>query len=266
VIKLGLSAGAASRCINEGKNLRELAPTAGAAGARVPAGCLADASAGRPVLLESVVDGQPESRLLAGDPSRVDAVVEAVSSWLQRWNAASMTVSSLDRARLERDLLAPARALAAHLPRGQEYVDLLTARCEEAVGRPVPLVAAHNDLTMLNVRFDRSGRLGVIDWEAATRESLPLGDFFYAVTDAVAATEGYADRLGACKACFDPAGRHYRSVASLRRRLETALGISPQLSELCFHACWLHHAANELRATSAAGPRPFLSILAWAAA
>ncbi len=54
-----------------------------------------------------------------------------------------------------------------------------------------------------------------------------------------------------------------RRLAPLCERLRVALDLSPELAELCFHACWLHHAANEAAAGSAT--RPFGEVVRWLA-
>jgi hypothetical protein len=43
------------------------------------------------------------------------------------------------------------------------------------------------------------------------------------------------------------------------------LGIVPSVAQLCFHGCWLHHAANEHYAGSTTDQRPFLKIVQWLA-
>ena len=51
-------------------------------------------------------------------------------------------------------------------------------------------------------------------------------------------------------------------MAPLRERLRTSLRLSPEAAELCFHACWLHHARNERRSGEEG---PFLEIARWLA-
>ena len=114
-----------------------------------------------------------------------------------------------------------------------------------AEGRAVKLVAAHNDLTTANVLVAHDGRLGIVDWDTAAPRALPLTDLFYAVADAEAATRGFADRVAA-------------TSVEHERRFRDALGLDDAVADLCFHACWLRHAANEsLRDQET---RPFLEI------
>jgi thiamine kinase-like enzyme len=118
-----------------------------------------------------------------------------------------------------------------------------------AEGKPVKLVAAHNDLTTANVLVGRDGRLAVVDWDTAAPRALPLTDLFYALADAEAATRRFADRVAA-----------FFAAPTQEARFRAALGIDDALADLCFHACWLRHAANEsLRPELKA--RPFLEIV-----
>jgi aminoglycoside phosphotransferase (APT) family kinase protein len=129
----------------------------------------------------------------------------------------------------------------------------------------MPQVDAHNDLTMANILLDDDGGMGIIDWETGKARALPLVDFFYAITDAVRIACGWADRLDAFRACFAADGVYAPAVARLQARLAAVVNMSADMAELCFHACWLHHAANEHRSSHASEPRPFLRIVQWLA-
>jgi hypothetical protein len=147
------------------------------------------------------------------------------------------------------------------LPAG--YRQWLADRSTDLGGTAVPLVAAHNDLTMWNVRLGADGALGILDWAEADSESLPLTDLFYAVADAAAACDGYRDRIAAARSCFEPGGARTATVGPLTERAIAALSLSRAAADLCFHACWLRHAANERAMDGADGP--FAEIVRWLA-
>jgi hypothetical protein len=235
--------------LREGAMLARLGPLARGAGAQIPSPLPFAQIGGRPVLLQSALSGQSAAWLLAAAPYRMHQLVERLASWLEHWNRATATVRSLDGTILQRELLTPAELLAPLIPEGEEYLEWLAECCTAAAELQAPLVATHNDLTMRNVLLEEAGELGIIDWEAARQEGLPLVDFFYAITDAAMATRECADRVEAFTACFAPGGAHRRIMARLLLRLTASLKISPEVVELCFHACWLHHAANEHRAS-----------------
>ena len=238
----------------EAHTLEVLGSDAGAAGARVPRLLAVGALAAGSVVVESPVGGRPAARMLMTDPERYGDVAGRIAGWLERWSAASARRGELTAARLERELL------RHDLP--PSYRDWLAARCRALPpGALGPVTAAHHDLTMWNVRLDGAGELGVLDWAEGRPDAVPLTDLFYGLADAAAACDGYLDRLGAVRSCFEPGGVRSATVAPLCLRLRESLGLSPDVVELCFHACWLHHAANE--AHRPAAERPFAEIVRW---
>jgi hypothetical protein len=239
----------------EARRLDRLGAGARAAGAAVPRP-LATGSAGpRQVLVESPVPGPSAARVLMGAPARFPEVAVAVAAWLERWNAATARRATPATGWLERE------AAALELPAA--YRTWLADRCAALAGTPLPVVAAHHDLTMWNVRLGDDGAFGVLDWAEAEDEALPLADLLYAVADAAAACDGYRDRVAAVRACFEPGGERAAMAAPLVERLTASLAIPPDAAELCFHACWIRHAANERRAGAA--KRPFVEIVRWLA-
>ncbi|MDQ5819915.1 MAG: aminoglycoside phosphotransferase family protein, partial [Actinomycetota bacterium] len=235
----------------EAETLRELGPAARAAGAQVPEPLRTGAVAGLPLLVETVVPGRPAaSELRRGGGARY---LDLIVGWLERWNSATASRRRLSRTDLERAALAP----LATLDLSAAYVQRVRDLCERVAGRTVPLVAAHHDLTTANVLVGYG--LGVVDWDTAEAAALPLTDFFYAVADARAAADGFADRAGSFGATFAADGTPAAEVAELQARLVSALGLDRDVVDLAFHACWLRHAANE--AARADATRPFGEIV-----
>ena len=241
-----------------------LEQAAEAAGARTPRLLAVGTVGDRPALAETILSGEPAARLLARSPGRFGEVAGAVAGWLESWHQATARRTRGSISVLERDLLAPLSEIEAELPGAAAYRDWLAARCVAVASTEIPLVATHDDLTMWNVLLDRKGTVGVIDWAEARDDGLPLTDFFYAVVDAASACDGYGDRLGALRGCFEGGGARADAAVALRERLRLSLGLSAQAVELSFHSCWLGHAANELRASPSAD-RPFLEIVRWLA-
>lgn len=155
---------------------------------------------------------------------------------------------------------APLRRLGPDAP--DALRDRLRAEGEALLGASVPLVAAHHDLTMRNVLLGGPGAIGVVDWEGAEPQALPLGDLVYAVADAALAADG-GSRLDAVRACFEPGGRHAGPARALVRHHARALGLGAPLVRLAFVASWLRHAGNEAEAVPPGPPRPFLDALRW---
>lgn len=261
VVKLAL-AGELRAPLVEARRLAAVGVAASRAGARLPMGQVVAGPAGCPVFLQTIVAGRSAAVLLTMVPGRLWATIGQVADWLVGWHGLTATLAQVDPGRLERDLLLPARALAPELTDGSAYLAWLEARCARVVGRSMPWVAAHHDLTTWNVLVDRSGRPGIIDWESAAPDDWPLADFAYFVVDAVAVAGRYAEpRRVAYDACFAPGGKHTRRIAMLLARLCRATGLlDDELVELCMHACWLRHAADEQQAAGS-GQRQFLAVL-----
>jgi len=261
VAKLGRPTSITDHRIEEAKILGRLAAGVKSAGAEAPELLVMTHRNGRPLMLESVVPGRTAAVVLAETPQQLSRVCLRVSDWLQNWNSLSLEAKPLTEDRLASEMIAPARRLAHLFEGGHEYAERLEERCARLVGEFVPFSAAHNDLTMANLLLDEDGRLGVVDWESAREDSLPLMDFYYAMADAAAAASRYVDRPQAFRDCFTSAGKNAATIDHLEARLHCALGVSLSIAELGFHACWLHHAANEDRMGSPSTSRPFLSIL-----
>jgi hypothetical protein len=239
----------------EAQRLDSLGADARAAGADVPRLLATGVTTDRPVLVASPLAGRPAARALLTAPERFAEIAGRIGAWLERWGTATARPTALPAGWLEHDLLRD------RLP--PSYRAWLADRSAALAGTTVPLVAAHHDLTMWNVRLGEGGSLGVLDWAEAQVDALPLTDLFYAVADAAAACDGYRSRVAAVRSCFEPGGARAATVGPLVERLRAALDLTPAAAELCFHACWLRHAGNERDAN--ATERPFAEVVRWLA-
>lgn len=265
VAKVALDAPDEDEHTGEGSRLHRLADDARRAGAAVPVPLRTGHLHDSPVLLEDRIRGRVLAPMLARRPARLQAAFGVVCAWLRDWQHLTAEEARVSDEQLGRELLSHAALLAPALSGGEEYLAALTERCSRAEGKVIPLVSSHNDLTMWNVLIDRNDRIGIVDWEAAEEATLPLKDFFYAVGDAVAAIDRYADRPGAVRECFRPGGAHSLWVDRLQADVTRAVGATPEAVELGFQACWLGHAANEMRSVGPSDPTPFRDIVQWLA-
>jgi aminoglycoside phosphotransferase (APT) family kinase protein len=179
-------------------------------------------------------------------------------AWLQQWSRLAARRRSFRQEDADRYVLAPAARLRGD---GSGYVEYLNELCARAVGSTCPFVPVHGDLTATNILVDAGRSLGVLDWESASEEGLPMTDFFYAAADAVAAAGGYLDRPRSVVSCFALDGDRARFTRRLAAELAGAVGVDEVVRELCFHACWLHHASNEACRGASDIERPFGAIL-----
>jgi hypothetical protein len=267
IAKVWLSEAGTEAFSREMSGLRLAESTNGAAGATVPHLLRHGDLRGRPYLVESVVTGEKAAEALGREPALLPAVLSQLADWLAHWNSVTARIHLVTEEEIERLALGPARMLAGELGFDGQYEAKLRELGGRMLARPARSVASHGDLTMVNVLIgENDGRLGVIDWEEASSDGLPLADWFYAAVDAVAATGGYRDRVAAWDACFGPHGAQRPLIASLQAPLAEVTGLNPDLVSFSFHACWLKHALGERRETAKAAPDEFLSIARRAAA
>jgi len=238
--------------------LLRFGPGARASGAEVPEAQAVEAAPGT-ILLEQPIDGRQIAALLGWRQESVPSIIARITDWLVRWNRNTLSTRIADRGWLEEQLLQPAAALPSLRERG-DYLAWLQQQCARFAGQSVPVVAAHNDLTMSNLLLTAEGELGVLDWEAAS-EQLPLADLFYTVVDAAAAQNQYRDRLDGFRHCFEVGGRWSQLVNDAEGRIGVVTCTGPEIAALCFHACWLQHAAAEAAKRLPDEPRPFLNIV-----
>jgi hypothetical protein len=247
--------------VEEAAIIQRLGRAAGDAGVAVPEPLLVETGEYRALMLETALEGRVAAAILAETPALVPSVMRRLVEWLENWNADTRSEEPLSTNWSEQEVAEPARALAPLLSDGGRYLEWLESRCRALAGTAVPLVATHNDLTMVNVFVGHSGSLGVVDWESAREQGLPLVDFYYAAVDAAAAANRYADRLAAFREQFGDGAGSLSTARELERRLVETLGLRPEIAELAFHVCWIQHAAVEQRATLESARRPFLEIL-----
>jgi Phosphotransferase enzyme family len=263
VMKMGWEADGDFNPANALATLERLRPQATSAGALVPETLSVNQMGRRRVVVQSAAGGQSVAAILFSNPTCLFQIVKQLAAWLERWNLSTRFMRCLDRDLVDQELLAPAATLAPLIERGGEYRSWLAAR-SAMIGAPVPLVAAHGDLTMWNILLDNRGSLSIVDWEAARESSFPLVDFFYAMTDTVVVARGY-DRTKALKECFTPGGLCGREVRNLLLQVTRALEIPQSFTDLCLHACFLRHAVNEQRMSEASEGQPFLKAVQWLA-
>lgn len=210
-------------------------------------------------LIETTVPGRPMAGWIReGQHRDLGAIADRLANWLGQWNSQTVRHVDLTPALGESLILAAARELAGTIDGGAAYLDWLSRETGRLIGRKVPLVAAHNDLTMANVLGDISGIRSIVDWEAASPDGLPLADFRYAVCDAAAAISG-GDRLAAFRACFLDDGEERAMLKQCEAPLRAGVGGPPEWLDLCVHASWLRHAANE-QARSSRANEGFIAI------
>ena len=240
-IKVALDDAGRRRLARERTALAEVAPAAARAGVEVPS----VKPGGTPWLLcTTIVSGAPAGSLLARRPSQLERVSRALVVWLTEWNRATVSSAVASTDLLDRLVLEAVDRVTARDPSLVDYGRLVGDLAHRMLGQPVLLVAAHHDLTMANV-LDRGRTIGVLDWEEAEATALPATDLWYALADgaARACRVSHADAVEALVLGDVRLPNWFSGAAA---ELASALSLLPDEASLAFHACWLHHAANEI--------------------
>jgi hypothetical protein len=123
------------------------------------------------LVVQTPVDGVPAPRALAGDREAARRLLDDIAVWLEAWAERTARPRELAAEDAKRLVLGPASALAPLL--GAAAIERLESLCEAAVGRPIPFVAAHNDLTAANVLLARGAPPGCRSPTSRTRALTP---------------------------------------------------------------------------------------------
>lgn len=242
VAKVALDSGGRARVERERAALAALGESARRAGAAVPT----ELASRTGVLATTALAGRPASALLARDPARAATILTALCGWQRDWTTATAFAGNGGNDVPQRLLLAPAARVAA-ADGGiamAAYADALRALAARLEGRPLVLAGAHNDLTMANVLV-AGDRLGIVDWESGCAAGPPLADLWYALADGIARSSGLPHPQAVAALVQGRAPLHAGLTSAPARRARE-LGLTDDEALLSFHACWLHHAGNEL--------------------
>jgi len=197
---------------------------------------------------ETVIAGAPFEQTARYTPDCPYA--RAAVGWLTTLgeiSARGQRVSPQEPARATADLLDRFRSIY-HL---SEAEDAFLAAQVAALGRTpgdFPAVFQHGDPGTWNMLVTPEGRIGVLDWESAEPQGMPLWDllhFWRAYVALASRAAGEHDPLRGY-------GRHFLAesplspviVESVRRYVER-VGLAPQAVEPLYYTCWLHRALKQ---------------------
>ena len=240
-VKATLDASASERLAAERAALARWAPAARHAGAAVP---VVHAAGGKDMLVTDIVAGRRAADLIA-DFGGAAAVCALAADWSLAFTRATLTRVEADAAWLERLLVGPAARVAAAVPETQTLRDALVALAARLDATTLSTCAVHDDLTLSNLVVD-GATLGVLDWESATGDGIPLLDLWYVLADAVA-RGGAGTHARAVQALVSGDTRLPAAITALPAAHAAALRLTPDQALLGFHACWVRHADDELR-------------------
>lgn len=231
------------RIENEANVLRQVAQIPGVA-THVPTVVATGHLSGRPLLVQTSVDGEPLIDLLNRSDVRATGALHETVDWAV--DLGRRTCHRLRDGQLAalRDIVD--RYLAAAVP------GTATTRLQEDVATlmdsesSLPLVLMHGDLGTWNIVVARDGGVKILDWEAAEPHGLPLWDIFYLFRNAAVAPQEplpgplvHRDLLEGHKW----GGLFRRAVFAALEATNTP----PELVPALFRLCWVHRAVKEAK-------------------
>jgi aminoglycoside phosphotransferase (APT) family kinase protein len=200
---------------------------------------------GRPLLVQTALVGSPMNR--AAIRRRPDRCVVRMVDWLEALPRAGSAVAESARDRHRRLIEEPLERFGRSVERDSEEASLVAATLEltrPLAGAELPLVFEHGDLSYPNLLVLDDGRAGVLDWELADPEGLPVTDlcFFLAY---VAFCRRNADtpdqQLAAFEDAFLAPGGWARPLVA---RHAERMGVSGECLSPLFLACWARYAVR----------------------
>src|SRR5205807_569995 len=151
IVKFAWGTGGAAAAVDESARLARLGPQAQAAGARVPVTLAPATIGGRVAMVQHALHGRCVAALLMERPQLATHVMQRVADWLESWSVATRKLEYLD----SRPCLDAVDRIRPLLNRGDEYGQWMAA-CLTGLRGPLPMVAAHNDLTTWNLLLDEA--------------------------------------------------------------------------------------------------------------
>jgi hypothetical protein len=244
VVKMTRDPAFGGRLENEVAILRELAGLDFGPRVEVPRADSLWSSAGLAIAVESSVEGHPFATRITGRPD--DPALAIAVEWLTRMGVATLAMASTPALR---------DALTSSLERCSRLYGLtseeqafLSARIDVVVDQGCPTVLMHGDPGTWNLLLAADLRLGVLDWEAAEPDGLPLWDLFHLLR----AYATLASSKWLPHRSFRLARRHLvrgsaltTTFAAAVAAYREALGLPAEIVEPLYHLGWVHRAVKE---------------------
>ena len=211
---------------------------------QVPRAVTLRSSAGLAIAVESSVDGEPFAAQASLEPD--DPALAIAVDGLTRLGAATKAPASATAVR---------DALTVNLDHCDRLYELtsrerafLAARIERVVDLGCPTVLMHGDPGTWNLLLTPDGRLGILDWEAAEPDGLPLWDLFHLLRSyATLASSNWLPHrsLRLARRQLVDGSTLTVTFASAVAAYREALGLRAEIVEPLYHLGWVHRAVKE---------------------
>ena len=233
-----------NRLENEVATLRLLEGVDLGPSVEVPRASSLRSAAGLAIAVESSVDGEPFAAKASMEPD--DPALATAVDWLTRLGVATRAPAPPAALR---------DALTTNLDRCTKLYDLtsrerafLAARIERVVDLGCPTVLMHGDPGTWNLLLTSDSRLGILDWEAAEPDGLPLWDLFHLLRSyATLASSSWLPHrsLRLARRQLVDGSTLTASFAAAVAAYREALGLRAEIVEPLYHLGWVHRAVKE---------------------
>ena len=244
VLKMTRDPGFNNRLENEVETLRRLDGVDLGPNVQVPRASTLRYSAGLAIAVESSVEGDPFAARASLEPD--DPALAIAVDGLTRLGAATKAPASATGLR---------DALTVNLDRCNRLYELtsrerafLAARIERVVDLGCPTVLMHGDPGTWNLLLTPDSRLGILDWEAAESDGLPLWDLFHLLRSyATLATSNWLPQrsLRLARSQLVDGSTLTVTFAAAVAAYREALGLRAEIVEPLYHLGWVHRAVKE---------------------
>lgn len=204
--------------------------------------------AGLAIVGESAVDGVPfrqRTQLSADCP-----YANAATTWFTELAVATATPLAATPVQVAATLQLLLTQFAVIYQLSPTHLAFLTKQLAtlQRSQAPFPLVFQHGDPGTWNLLVTPSGRVAVLDWEAAEAQGMPLWDLFYFLRSyavGVAQHQGVHNSLqGFTQQLLTPTALR-RRVADVTHTYAERIGLASDTIAPLFYTCWVHRALKE---------------------
>ncbi|MBR9912439.1 MAG: phosphotransferase [Gammaproteobacteria bacterium] len=244
ILKVMLSAGSAGSTLNQRKSLVEFVSMYSWASPLLPTLIDGGEYLGITYSLDSKVQGVSGNELVQSKEA-VSCMSLAVAAFLKKLTDINTKLTQIDESYFENHVgKFVTRIESTSLMQEKPIQELGEVLRSKLIGKTIPTGFAHGDLNAKNVLFDESEYklTGVIDWDSATYDELPLRDLIHFLVSIFR----YRDDITYGSAIVMLAIGEADAESRLIKSHAHDIGLCPDMIDAMLSVCWLRYLADTL--------------------